>query len=65
MQEDFLTNHYHEVSDEVGLVDFASLTRFAAVNYAIARNIGNMAERPVWNPGDFFGETFGRTAIGE
>lgn len=65
MQEDFLENHYHEVSDEVGLVDFASLTSFAAVNYAIARNIGNMAERPVWNAGDFFGETFGRPATGE
>lgn len=64
-QDDFLNNHYHEPSDEVGLVDFAALTRFVAVNYAIARNIGNMAERPAWNEGDFFGEMFSRSAAGE
>jgi hypothetical protein len=58
-QEEFLDQHYHRVSDEVGLVDFTQLERFTAVNYAIARNVADLPQRPVWNPGDFFGETFG------
>lgn len=64
-QADFLANHYHEPSDEVGLIDFAALSRFVAVDYTIARNIGNMAERPAWNEGDFFGELFARAPAGE
>ncbi len=57
-QGEFLKTHYHEASDEVGLVDFAALQKFADVETAITRNIANMPERPVWNAGDFFGETF-------
>ena len=64
-QADFLANHYHEPSDEVGLIDFASLTRFVAVDYSVARNVANMAERPAWNEGDFFGDLFARPAAGE
>jgi Zn-dependent M28 family amino/carboxypeptidase len=59
-QADFFEHHYHEVSDEVGLVDFGVLQRFAAINYAVARNIANMADRPQWNQGDFFGDLFAR-----
>jgi hypothetical protein len=29
------------------------------VNQAIIRNVANMAEKPVWNAGDFFAKTFG------
>ena len=58
-QSEFLKTHYHEASDEVSLVDFTALQKFADVKTTIARNIANMPERPVWNAGDFFGETFG------
>ncbi len=58
-QNEFLGTHYHQASDHVELVDFEALERFTGVNYAIARNIANMAERPAWNEGDFFGENFG------
>ncbi len=57
-QGDFLANHYHKASDEVELVNFDALVKFTAVNFSVARNIANMAERPVWNEGDFFGELF-------
>jgi len=57
-QEEFLGSHYHQASDQVELVDFEALERFTGVNYSIARNIANMAERPAWNEGDFFGESF-------
>ncbi|WP_052769031.1 M28 family peptidase [Aurantiacibacter marinus] len=53
------SEHYHQPSDEIGLIDFGGLARFTGVNYLIARNVGNMAERPAWLPGDFFGMTFG------
>lgn len=55
---DFLSNHYHQASDEVELVNFDALRRFTDVKADIARNIADMPERPVWNAGDFFGATF-------
>ena len=57
-------NHYHEPSDEIELIDFDALERFTAVNHAIARNVANMDETPAWQPGDFFGTTFGGRIIG-
>lgn len=57
----FLDNHYHQVSDHVELVDFAALARFTSVNFAIARGIADMAARPAWNDGEFFGRIFPRT----
>ncbi len=58
-QADFVKNHYHQVSDEVSLINFEQLGRFTDVNYAIIRNVANMAEKPVWKAGDFFARTFG------
>jgi Zn-dependent M28 family amino/carboxypeptidase len=58
-----LEEHYHEPSDEIGLIDWAALHRFTGVNYLIARNVANMAERPLWNHGDFFGRTFGASRM--
>jgi len=58
-QSEFRKTHYHEASDEVSLVDFVALKKFANIETAITRNIANMPVRPVWNAGDFFGETFG------
>ncbi len=58
LQRIFRTEHYHQASDEADLIDYAELARFAGVNYRIARNVGNMAERPMWKAGDFFGTMF-------
>lgn len=51
--------HYHRPSDEVDLIDWDALYRFTGVNYLIARNVANMAERPAWNAGNFYGVTYG------
>jgi hypothetical protein len=62
---DFLGTHYHRPSDDLNLpVDYAAGAKFAYVNYLIAREIANAADRPRWNEGDFFGGLFGdgRTA---
>lgn len=34
--------------------------KFAQVNFLIGFQVANRTERPAWNPGDFFGEKFGR-----
>ena len=59
-QESFRRDHYHQPSDEADLVAFDQLARFTNVNEAIARGVANMAERPAWRDGDFFGTTFAR-----
>ncbi|GAA0738389.1 M20/M25/M40 family metallo-hydrolase [Sphingomonas japonica] len=59
---DFLEKHYHQPSDEVGLIDMSAARDFVRVNYGIARAIADADARPVWNKGDFFGEMFGADA---
>ena len=61
-QENFLSQYYHQVGDEADKVDWAALLRFTALNYAVARNVADMALTPAWNPGDYFGERYGPTA---
>jgi len=52
---EFIDKHYHQPSDEVGLIDFAQGVRFVKLNYAIARTLADGDARPKWNKGDFFG----------
>ncbi len=56
--KDFVDKHYHQPSDEVGLIDWAQGLRFVSLNYAIARAIADADDKPVWNKGDFFGTLF-------
>jgi len=58
-QTDFLGAHYHQPSDEAGLLDYEQLGRFADMATLVARNIADMQAQPAWLPGDFFGTTFG------
>ncbi len=58
--EDFMKNHYHQPSDEIGLpLDWEQGVRFVTVNYTIAREIADGDDRPRWNKGDYFGTVFG------
>jgi hypothetical protein len=57
----FLQQHYHQPSDEPDLpIDYDAGALFTRVNYLIGLEVANAAERPTWNPGDYFGRTFGR-----
>lgn len=57
----FLRDHYHQPSDELSLpIDYASAARLAALNTAIGEAIANDRNQPRWNPGDFFGQRFGK-----
>ena len=57
-QAKFLAEDYHRPSDEADQLNFNALARFAGVKADIARSVANMEERPGWNEGDFFGDTF-------
>jgi Zn-dependent M28 family amino/carboxypeptidase len=57
--EHFLTTNYHQPTDDLKLpFNFDAAARFAQLNYNIALEIANAAEKPTWNKGDFFGDTF-------
>lgn len=59
--QNFLRRHYHQPSDEATLpIVWSDAARLAALNARIARIVGDAKERPTWNAGDFFGETFGK-----
>lgn len=55
----FLGEHYHGPTDTVDLaIDWDAAARFAWINYRIGWYVSELTERPRWNDGDFFGETF-------
>ena len=56
--KEFLDKHYHQPSDEIGLIDWNQGLRFVKLNYAIARALADADQRPVWNKGDFFGTLY-------
>jgi len=56
----FLRNCYHRPCDQVDLpIQYADAARLAQMSAAISRVIGNDADAPRWNAGDFFGSRFG------
>lgn len=55
----FLSTRYHQPNDDMGQpLNFKAAARFAQVNFHIAQEIANAPQRPAWNKGDFFGDTF-------
>ena len=56
-----IMSHYHQVSDESSLpFDYRAAARFTRINARIGEMVGNRGNRPSWNEGDFFGDTFSR-----
>lgn len=57
----FLATCYHKPCDDLSQpISYTAGARFARLNYEIARELADAPRRPAWNPGDFFGEKFGR-----
>lgn len=55
----FLATNYHQPSDDLKQpIQWEQGVRFVDVNYRIAREIADAAQRPVWNKGDYFGTLF-------
>jgi len=58
---DFLANTYHTPADQLDLpINYQVGAKFSYANWMIITAVANADERPTWNNGDFFGETFGR-----
>lgn len=55
----FLREHYHQPSDQSDLpIAYGDAVRLAKLNARIGRIVGDAAQRPTWNTGDFFGDKF-------
>lgn len=55
----FLREHYHQPSDQADLpIAYGDAVRLAKLNARIGRIVGDVAQRPTWNTGDFFGDKF-------
>jgi hypothetical protein len=56
-----IKDHYHQPSDDLDLpIDYEAGVVFTEININIGREITSSEERPRWNAGDFFGDTFAR-----
>lgn len=57
----FLRNCYHQPCDDASLpIQYADAARLARLNARIGQLVGDAAQRPRWNEGDFFGGRFAR-----
>jgi Zn-dependent M28 family amino/carboxypeptidase len=59
--QEWLTTIYHSPKDDMSQdFDFAEGARYTRLYFLVGYLAANQPERPTWNPGDFFGEKFGR-----
>ena len=57
-----LTSIYHSPKDDMSQdFDFEEGARVTRMNFLVGYLVAESQERPTWNPGDFFGEKFGRS----
>lgn len=58
--EAFRKERYHQPGDDLSQpIDWPSLAMLARLNGRVVAEVANADERPRWNAGNFFGETFG------
>lgn len=58
---EFLSTHYHKPSDDMNQpFKWEAADTFTKVNFQIGLALANQPEKPSWNEGDFFGETFAK-----
>lgn len=56
---EFLGGNYHHPGDDMAQkIDWQAGARFAEANYRITRLMADADTPPLWNAGDFFGDTF-------
>lgn len=58
---EFLSTNYHKPSDDMSQpFKWEAAKTFTEVNFQIGLAPANQTEKPTWNDGDFFGETFSK-----
>lgn len=61
MMTKWLQTIYHRPKDDFNQpMDFVAAVKHAQINFLVGYLVANETARPTWNPGDFFGEKFGR-----
>lgn len=57
----WIKNIYHTAKDDMNQpLDFGASAKFAQFNFLVGYKVAQADQRPQWNKGDFFGETFGK-----
>jgi peptidase M28-like protein len=63
---EWVRTRYHTPQDDLSQpMDLVSGARHAQFNFLVGLEIANADEKPAWNPGDFFGRTFGRQRMSQ
>lgn len=58
---EFLSTNYHKPGDDMSQpFKWEAAKTFTEVNFQIGLALANQPEKPTWNEGDFFGETFAK-----
>jgi hypothetical protein len=58
--EEWIATRYHAPSDDMSQpMDLDAAVQFMQVDFLVGYDIAQDPQRPMWKPGDFFGETFG------
>lgn len=58
---EFLSTNYHKPGDDMSQpFKWNAADTFTQVNFQIGLALANQAEKPTWNEGDFFGDTFSK-----
>jgi hypothetical protein len=56
-----MATRYHQPSDDMSQpMNLDAAVQFMQLHFLVGYDIANDLQRPRWNPGNFFGETFGR-----
>ncbi len=61
LEREFGARHYHKPTDDLNRTfDYGAAAAMAQYDLLVGLLVAQEEERPQWNPGDFFGDTFGR-----
>lgn len=59
--EKWLVTLYHTPKDDMNQpFDFEAAAKYARYSFLAGYLVAQKTERPAWNPGDFFGEHYGK-----
>ncbi len=60
LKDEWRRTRYHQPADDLNQpMDLDAAALFANTNFLLGFHVASDADRPTWNPGDFFGEKFG------